>query len=253
MEAVTRRASSVRRRFRLALPAALLVCATAALVAPPAALATFPGTNGRIYFDRTSIFGVAPDGSGLTQVTASDYNACSPRRLTQRERRRLPPLGPARLRHLDRQRRRDRCAPGLHRPSEHREQRHRPGLVAGRLEDRVRAQRRASRDERRRKRQDGAGRAGLPLPARRPRVVAERQRDRLLRQQPDLGGRRERHARAHAAEPDRSGEQERPLMVAQRRGDRLHPRSPRRERRYLDHQPRNRAERAPAPRRRRHR
>ena len=78
MEAVTRRASSVRRRFRLALPAALVVCATAALVAPPAALATFPGTNGRIYFDRTAIFGVAPDGSGLTQMTASDYSGAFP-------------------------------------------------------------------------------------------------------------------------------------------------------------------------------
>ena len=50
----------------------------AALVAPPAALATFPGSNGKIYFDRSSIFGVAADGSGLTQVTGLGYSASVP-------------------------------------------------------------------------------------------------------------------------------------------------------------------------------
>jgi Tol biopolymer transport system component len=57
--------------------AVLLLVATA-LVAPPAALGTFPGTNGKIYFDRSAIFGVASDGSGLTQVTGSGYNASLP-------------------------------------------------------------------------------------------------------------------------------------------------------------------------------
>jgi hypothetical protein len=55
-----------------------LVAATAALVAPPAALATFPGTNGKIYFDRSTIFGVASDGSGLTQVTETGLPAAYP-------------------------------------------------------------------------------------------------------------------------------------------------------------------------------
>jgi Tol biopolymer transport system component len=56
-----------------------VVFATGALVAPPAALGTFPGTNGRIYFDRGgAVFGVASDGSGLTQVTGSGYTASFP-------------------------------------------------------------------------------------------------------------------------------------------------------------------------------
>jgi Tol biopolymer transport system component len=55
-----------------------LVVVVAALVAPPAALGTFPGPNGRIYFDRSAIFGVASDGSGLTQVTATSLPASYP-------------------------------------------------------------------------------------------------------------------------------------------------------------------------------
>ena len=68
----------MRRRFRLALPPALVVFATGALVAPPAALGTFPGTNGKIYFDRSTIFGVASDGSGLTQVSETGLPASFP-------------------------------------------------------------------------------------------------------------------------------------------------------------------------------
>ena len=58
--------------------AVLLLVALAALTAPPAALGSFPGTNGKIYFDRSAVFGVASDGSGLTQVTGPGYTGGTP-------------------------------------------------------------------------------------------------------------------------------------------------------------------------------
>ena len=251
MEAVTRRASSVRRRFRLALPAALLVCATA-LGAPPAALATFPGTNGRMYFDRASIFGVAPDGSGLTQVTASDYNASVPA-VTQRERvafRRsgLPGYGIWTV---------NTDGTGARQVSTD------PENIASNDTDPAWSPDGSKiafvrNGELHVMNADGSGRRVLVGPGS-PSRVADPE---WSPSGSEIAFSANNQIWAVGASgtpgptqlnPTAPGNPERSLMVAQRCGDRLHPRSPRRERRYLDHQPRNRAERASAPRRRRHR
>ena len=91
--------------------AALAAAAAAAGLAPAAALATAPGTNGQIAFrrylgpDRTkgAIFVAAPDGSGERQLTTAPANASDdyPDVALGRKLRRVPALR-AHLRHLHR-------------------------------------------------------------------------------------------------------------------------------------------------------
>jgi hypothetical protein len=66
----------VRRRCGLA----LALAASAALIAPSAGLAAFPGTNGNIVYDLSSpLFAVAPNGTGQIQLTSSTgYSATDP-------------------------------------------------------------------------------------------------------------------------------------------------------------------------------
>ena len=73
------RATSRRRAYSAAAPGLALAVVAATLVSGDATGGTFPGSNGRIVFDRDSrVFTVNPDGSGEFPITPAEGSASAP-------------------------------------------------------------------------------------------------------------------------------------------------------------------------------
>ncbi|SES47891.1 DUF11 domain-containing protein [Actinokineospora terrae] len=75
----TRPRAAIGRRVRTLTCAVIMAAALPVVVGPPAQ-ATFPGINGKIYFDQDDeVYSINPDGTGLTQLTDSDDLSKDPR------------------------------------------------------------------------------------------------------------------------------------------------------------------------------